>query len=109
MRKPTPARHRTTHWSGYTAALHKRGALVIWLAKDIPWLAPPDGKPGCPAVFPAAAIRFCLTIKALFNLPLRQATGMVASLLKWRTWTVGRAEGRRRTPSRVHIAVPMAR
>lgn len=33
-------------------------------------------------VFPTNAIQFCLTIKALFKLPLRQATGMVASLLK---------------------------
>ena len=29
-----------------------------------------------------AAIQFCLTIKVLFKLPLRQTTGMVASLLK---------------------------
>jgi hypothetical protein len=27
-------------------------------------------------------VQFCLTIKVLFKLPLRQATGMVASLLK---------------------------
>jgi hypothetical protein len=46
------------------------------------WLAPPDGKPGRPAVFSDAAIQFCLTIKVLFKLPLRQTTGMVASLLK---------------------------
>ena len=46
------------------------------------WLAPHDGSRGRPAVFPDAAIRFCLTIKVLFKLPLRQTTGMVASLLK---------------------------
>lgn len=33
-------------------------------------------------VFPTNAIQFCLTIKVLFKLPLRQTTGMVASLLK---------------------------
>jgi len=33
-------------------------------------------------VFSDAAIRFCLTIKVLFKLALRQTTGMVASLLK---------------------------
>jgi hypothetical protein len=32
-------------------------------------------------VFSDAAIQFCLTIKVLFKLPLRQTTGMVASLL----------------------------
>jgi len=45
------------------------------------WLAPHDGSPGRPAVFSDAAIQFCLTIKVLFKLPLRQTTGMVASLL----------------------------
>jgi hypothetical protein len=33
-------------------------------------------------VFSDAAIQFCLTIKVLFKLPLRQTTGMVASLVK---------------------------
>jgi hypothetical protein len=33
-------------------------------------------------VFSDTAIQFCLTIKVLFKLPLRQTTGMVASLLK---------------------------
>ncbi len=46
------------------------------------WLAPHDGSPGRPAVFSDAAIQFCLTIKVLFKLPLRQATGMVSSLLE---------------------------
>ena len=46
------------------------------------WIAPHDGSPGRPAVFSAAAIQFCLTIKVLFKLPLRQTTGMVGSLLK---------------------------
>ena len=46
------------------------------------WEAPRDGKPGRPAVFSDAAIQFCLSIKVLFKLPLRQTTGMVASLLK---------------------------
>lgn len=46
------------------------------------WLAPPDGSPGRPSVFSGAAIQSCLTIKVLFKLPLRQATGMVSSLLK---------------------------
>jgi len=72
MSKPSPARYRTTNWSSYTASLRKRGSLLIWLDKDMTWLA----------VFSDAAIQFCLTIKVLFELPLRQTTGMVASLLK---------------------------
>lgn len=82
MSKPLPARYRTTNWSSYTASLRKRGSLLIWLEKDMTWFAPHDGSPGRPAVFSDAAIQFCLSIKVLFKLPLRQTTGMVASLLK---------------------------
>lgn len=82
MSKPSPARYRTTNWSSYTASLRKRGSLLIWLDKEMTWLAPHGGSPGRPAVFSDAAIQFGLTIKVLFKLPLRQTTGMVASLLK---------------------------
>ena len=82
MSKPAPARYRTTNWSSYTASLRKRGSLLIWLDKEMTWLAPHDGSPGRPALFSDVAIQFCLTIKVLFKLPLRQTTGMVASLLK---------------------------
>ena len=64
------------------ASLRKRGSLLIWLDKDMVWLAPHDGRPGRPSVFSDAAIQFCLTIKVLFKLPLRQTMGMVASLLR---------------------------
>jgi hypothetical protein len=82
MSKPFPARYRTTNRSSYTAALRKRGSLLIWLDKAMTWLALRDRSPGRPAVFSDAAIQFCLTIKVLFKLPLRQTTGMMASLLK---------------------------
>lgn len=40
---------------------------MIWLRKDLTSLALADGKPGHPAVFPDAAIRHCLTVKALLT------------------------------------------
>jgi len=82
MSKPSPARYRATNWSSYNASLRKRGALLIWVDKDMSWRAPHDGRLGRPAVFSDAAIQFCLSIKILFKLPLRQTAGMVASLLK---------------------------
>ena len=82
MSKPPPARYRTTNWSSYNASLRKRGSLLIWVDKDMTWLAPRDGRPGRPPVFSDAAIQFCLSIKVLFKLPLRQTAGMVASLLR---------------------------
>ena len=46
------------------------------------WIAPKAGRPGRPPVFSDAAIRFCLMVKVLFGLPLRQCTGMVSSILE---------------------------
>jgi hypothetical protein len=80
--KPKPARYRTTNWSSYNASLRKRGAVLIWVDKDMTWLAPHEERRGRPAVFSDAAIQFCLSINILFKLPLRQTAGMVASLLK---------------------------
>lgn len=59
-----------------------RGSLLIWVDEDMAWRAPPVGRPGRPAVFSDATIQFCLSIKVLFMLPLRQTAGMAASLLK---------------------------
>jgi len=82
MSKPVPSTCRTTNWSAYNAALRQRGSLLVWLDPEMDWLAVPRGRRGRPATFSDAAIQTCLTLKALFGLPLRQATGLVASLLK---------------------------
>ncbi|TYB84337.1 IS5 family transposase [Oceaniovalibus sp. ACAM 378] len=82
MSKLSPARYRTTNWSNYNAVLRNRGSLLIWVDKDMAWLAPHEGLPGRPPLFSDAAIQFCLSIKVLFKLPLRQTAGMVASLLR---------------------------
>ena len=46
------------------------------------WHAPHELSPGRLPAFSDAAIQFCLSIKVLFKLPLRQSAGMVASLLQ---------------------------
>jgi hypothetical protein len=46
------------------------------------WYGSASGKRGCSPKYSEAAIQFCLTIKCLFNLPLRQAMGMAQSLLE---------------------------
>ena len=46
------------------------------------WQAEPTGKRGRNPTFTDAAIQFCLSVKALFGLPLRQTSGMVESLLE---------------------------
>ena len=82
MSKPSPARYRTTNWSEYNVSLRRRGSLLIWLDREMEWSAPKHGRPGRPETFSDAAIQFCLSIKVLFGLALRQTIGMVASLLE---------------------------
>jgi hypothetical protein len=67
--KPPPTRYRTTNWSSYNAALRRRGSLLVWLDREMEWLAPKRGRPGRPETFSDAAIQFCLSIKVLLWLP----------------------------------------
>lgn len=70
--------------------------------------------------FSDSVIELCLTLKVLFNLPLRQATGLVASLLKladldwpvpgyttpcWRQRTLTVALGGRPSSGGMHLLV----
>ncbi len=82
MSKPTRPTYRPTNWRTYNAALKQRGSLQIWINAKTVWRAEPGGKRGRPATFTDAAIQACLTLKALFGLPLRQTTGLVESLLR---------------------------
>ena len=82
MSKPVPPTYCTTNWPVYNAALKQRGSLLIWFDPEMEWLAAPRGRRGRPVIFSDAAIQTCLMLKALFGLPLRQTTGLVASLLK---------------------------
>ena len=71
--------YQTTNWKACNAALKARGSLMICLDRDMQWHGAPSDKRGRTPTFSDAAIQFCLTIKCLFNLALRQATVMVQS------------------------------
>lgn len=78
----SPTRYKTTNWSSYNDSLKRRGSLSIWFDPEMVWVPPPSGKRGRQQNFSDAAIQACLTLKVLFGLPLRQATGFVQSLLQ---------------------------
>ena len=61
------------------AALKQRGSLQIWFDPETVWLAEPSEKRSRSATFTDAAIQAYPTLIALFGLPLRQTTGLVAS------------------------------
>ena len=78
----SPTRYKTTNWSSYNDSLKRRGSLSIWFDPEMVWVPPPSGKRGRQQNYSDAAIQACLTLKVLFGLPLRQATGFVQSLLQ---------------------------
>jgi len=77
-----PPVYRTKYWPEYNRALKDRGSLTIWFNPEVTWRAAPTGKRGRQPRYSDAGIQACLTIKVLFELPLRQATFFVESLLK---------------------------
>jgi len=75
-------KYKTENWKEYDKALKARGSLTVWLDKDMKWQAQPTGKRGRQQQYSDEAIEFCLMLKALFGLPLRQSMGLVQSVLK---------------------------
>ena len=75
-------RYKTSNWAEYNAALRQRGSLSIWFDPSMKWEAAPNGRHGCQQKFSDCAIQTRLMLKVLFRLPLRQTTGLVASLLE---------------------------
>jgi hypothetical protein len=56
--------------------------MLIWIDKNMVWNGTPTGKRGSTQTYSDQAIQFCLTIKSLYKLGLRQTQGMVESLIK---------------------------
>lgn len=83
---------------------------MIWLdpALKWAWAAEPTGKRGRNPTFSDAAIQLCLTIKCLFGLALRQATGMVESLLRLANldWVVPDSSTISRRQKTLEVTIP---
>jgi hypothetical protein len=71
------------NWREYDRSLIARGDLTVWLSPDLAWHAPAGtGKRGRPPVFSDTAIQCALTLKVLFQLPLRAAQGLAGSPIR---------------------------
>lgn len=73
MSKPKPARYRRTSWFTDSAALRKRGTLLVLLDRAMALHAPHEDRPGLVAVLANAAIPVSLAIEGLFRRPLGQS------------------------------------
>ncbi|WP_424138767.1 transposase [Roseomonas chloroacetimidivorans] len=76
-------RYRMRNWREYDMALVARGDLAVWISPDLDWHAGKGtGRRGRPQVFTDAAIQTALTLKVLYQPPLRAAQGMVGGLIR---------------------------
>lgn len=73
--------YKTRNWPDYNEALKRRGSLTIWFDPTMTWDAVTTSRGGRQRTYSNAAIQTCLTMKVLFGMALRQATGFVESLL----------------------------
>lgn len=76
--------YKIRNWSKYNKSLVKRGSLTLWFDEESirQWhTSHRTGKGGRPTNYSDTAILCLLTIKAVFNLPLRATQGFVTSLI----------------------------
>lgn len=78
-----PTLHRLSNWSQYNRALVRRGNLTVWLsdAAVAAWEYEGPRQPGGQITYSDLAIETCLTLRAVYHLPLRQTQGFAGSLL----------------------------
>ena len=76
-------KHRVSNWSDYDRALVRRGDLTVWISPEAidSWIPRPSGKRGGQLTFSDFAIETALTLRLIFQLPLRQAEGFLRSVL----------------------------
>ena len=76
-------RAKTRSWRKYDRGLIARGDLTVWISPDLAWHASEGiGRRGLPPVFSDAAIQTVMTLKVLYQLPLRAAQGLAGSLIR---------------------------
>ncbi len=76
-------KYRVSNWSEYDRALVQRGDITLWISDDAitSWKPAPAGRRGAQRKFSDHAIETALTLRLVFNLPLRQAEGFLRSVL----------------------------
>jgi Transposase DDE domain len=77
-------RYRVTNWADYDAALRQRGSLTVWFteAAIAAWRAEPRTTRGGQPYYSALAITTALTLRAVFQLALRQTEGLIGSVVR---------------------------
>ena len=76
--------HRVQNWSEYERSLVRRGDITVWLSPEAvaAWKPRRTGRPGGQLKYSDLAIETALTLRLVFNLPLRQTEGFLSSLFE---------------------------
>jgi hypothetical protein len=76
-------RRKVVNWRDYDAGLRRRGSLTVWFTEEAiaGWRAEPRTTPGGQARYSPLAILTALTLRAVFRLALRQAEGLIGSVI----------------------------
>ncbi len=76
-------KYRVSNWPEYDRALVERGNITLWISEKAiaSWVPKPPGLRGGQKKFSDHAIETALTLRLVFNLPLRQAEGFLRSVL----------------------------
>jgi IS5 family transposase len=76
-------KYRVSNWAEYDRALVQRRSITLWISEDAvaSWKPAPTGLRGGQTKFSDHAIKTALTLRLVFNLPLRQAEGFLRSVL----------------------------
>ena len=78
-------RYKITNWRDYNRSLVQRGSLTIWIEEGVTdrWYALREaGRNGHPLVYSDEVILMALTIRCVYNLPLRALEGFLCSILQ---------------------------
>ncbi|MFS8051190.1 IS5 family transposase, partial [Rhizobium sp. BR 314] len=75
---------KVTNWSEYEAGLRRRGSLTLWMTAEAlsQWQAPKRTTRGGQPRYSDLAIETALTLGLVFGLRLRQAEGLLISVLQ---------------------------
>ena len=76
-------RRKVVNWRDYDASLRQRGSLTVWFTAEAiaGWRAAPRTTPGGQPWYSPLAILTTLTLRAVFRLALRQAEGLIGSII----------------------------
>jgi hypothetical protein len=76
--------YRVTNWREYDKSLRDRGHIALWISQEAidTWTPPQTGQKGAPPVYSDLAIETALSLRWLFDLPLRQTEGFLRSSLQ---------------------------